>query len=77
MSKLVGFKKMTKKEGVVLFLTNEPVVGSGTVGLETSVEFFFGDGSNKINVSSIGKNVELVFTKGFNGKAVLSDVLVK
>lgn len=77
MSKLVGFKKMTKKEGVVLFLTNEPVMGSGTVGLETSVEFFFGDGSNKIKESSIGRDVELVFTKGFNGRAVLSDVMVK
>lgn len=77
MSKLVGFKRMTKKDGVVLFLTNEPFSGSGTVGVETSVEFFFGECSSKINNSCVGKEVELIFSKGFSGKALLTDVLVK
>lgn len=75
MSKLIGFCPMKKTEGVVCFLIEK---GDGNVqGDSTRNEPLYGDVAKKINASVIGKDIDIIYSKGYNGKAFVSDVIIK
>ena len=75
MSKLIGFCPMKKTEGVVCFLTEE---GRGNVqGDSSRNEYLYGDIAKKINASVIGKDVDFIYSRGYNGRAIVSDVIIK
>ncbi len=74
--KLVGFIEMKKCVGKVLFVVEENK-GGAVVGHSTDKLFFYGDNSKKIETSSIGNDIEPIWTQGYNGKAQLADVNIK
>ena len=74
--KLVGFIEMKKTVGKVLFVVEE-YAGGAVVGHATDKLFFYGDNSKKINAECIGKDLECLWSQGYNGKALLSDVNIK
>lgn len=76
MSKLLGYCEMKKTVGKVLFLVDEDTP-SHIVGYSTDKAYFYGDNSKKIDHTTIGKDLELKWEKGFNDKAKLIDVDIK
>lgn len=74
--KLVGFIEMKKTVGKVLFVVEEHA-GGAVVGHSTDKLFFYGDNAKKISASHIGKDLECVWSQGYNGKALLADVNIK
>lgn len=74
--KLVGFIEMKKTVGKVLFVVQENA-GGAVVGHSTDKLFFYGDNSKKINAGCIGKELDCMWSQGYNGKALLSDVNIK
>lgn len=76
MAKLIGYCEMKKTEGKVLFMVEENT-GEHIVGYSTDKVFLYGDASKKIDTSTIGKELEFAWGKGYNNKAVLVDVNIK
>lgn len=76
MIKLVGFIEMKKTVGKVLFVVRENADGA-VAGYSTDKLFFYGDNSKKINEGCIGKVLDCIWSQGYNGKALLSDVNIK
>ena len=74
--KLVGFIEMKKCVGKVLFVVEENK-GGAVVGHSTDKLFLYGDSSKKVAVGTIGKDIEPVWTQGYNGKAQLADINIK
>lgn len=74
MSKLIGFNNMKKTEGKVLFLVDEK---GAHVGKSCDMEFVYGDASKKVTEACVGRDVTLLYEKGYDGKARVSDVNIK
>lgn len=74
--KLVGFIEMKKCVGKVLFVVEENK-GGAVVGHSTDKLFFYGDNSKIVSASTIGKDIEPIWTQGYNGKAQLAGVNIK
>lgn len=74
--KLVGYIKMKKTVGKVLFVVEENA-GGAVVGHSTDKLFFYGDKSKKISASHIGKDLECVWEQGYDNKARLVDINIK
>ena len=75
MVKLVGYVEMKKKVGKVLFVKldgSRPIIGEATDKI-----FVFGDLSKKIKPESIGHELVVSYTCGFDGRAYISDISVK
>lgn len=72
---LIGYVEMKKQDGKVLFVTEvgkEPVVGSSCDKV-----FVYGDIAKKINPSHVGKDINVAYQCGYNGRAYVSDVNIK
>ena len=75
MCKLIGYVEMKKTEGKVCFVTDSgksPVVGD-----TCDKVFVYGDLSKKITNGCVGHDVSFVYGCGYNGKAFVSDVIIK
>lgn len=74
--KIIGYCPMTKKMGKVVFVTeksnSDKVIGSSCDRL-----FLYDDLSGKINENCIGKDIEVVYGRGYNGNAFVSDVIIR
>lgn len=75
MVKLVGYVEMKKNVGKILFVEQDGV--SGCVGKATDKIFLFDDLSQKIKPDSVGHEVIVSYSCGYNGKAYVADVVVK
>ena len=72
---VIGFVPMKKTEGKVVFPTQE---GRGSVvGQSCDNLYLYGEVSRKVDESFIGKEIDVVYIKGYNGNAIVSDVLIK
>ena len=72
--KLIGFVDMQKTHGKILFVTKK---GTGkVVGDECQKIFLFGDVSDKVNDSLVGKNISVSYSCGYSGKAFVSDITI-
>lgn len=76
MAKLLGYCEMKKTEGKVLFLVDE-TKREHIVGYSTDKAFVYGELSKKIDVKTIGKELEFKWEKGYNNKARLADIDIK
>lgn len=74
--KLVGFNEMKKTKGKVLFLVGESS-NKNVVGQEVFTEFMYGDCSAKVSSAHVGREVNLLYGKDYNGRAIVVDVVVK
>lgn len=74
MAKLIGFNNMKKTEGKVLFLVCE---NGAHVGKACEMEFIYGEASKKVTEACIGRDIVLLYEKGYDGKARVSDVNIK
>lgn len=74
MAKLIGYSEMKKTTGKVLFLVDE---NGATVGHSCRMEFFYGDNSKEVSNVMIGKNVDITYRRGYDGKAYVNYVIVK
>ena len=73
--KVIGFVPMKKKEGEVVFVTEQ---GRGTVvGQSCENLYLFGEVSKKVDEHSIGKEIEVLYGRGYNGNAYVADVTIK
>lgn len=72
---LKGFCEMKKKTGKVIFLEVEGF--NGVHGVKTETQYLYDDLSTRINDSHIGKEIQLIYGAGYNGKAYVSDVIIK
>lgn len=75
MVKLVGYVEMKKKVGKILFVKldgSEPIIGEATDKI-----FVFDDLSKKIKPESVGHELVVSYACGFNGRAYISDIVVK
>lgn len=73
--KVIGYVPMKKTEGKVVFTTQE---GRGTVvGQSCDNLYLYGEVSRKVDESFIGKEIDVVYIKGYNGNAIVSDVIKK
>ena len=75
MVKLVRYVEMKKKVGKILFVEQDGV--DGCVGKTTDKIFLFDDLSQKIKPDSVGHEVVVSYSCGYNGKAYVADVVVK
>lgn len=76
MLKVIGFIEMTKRVGKVVFVEdvtpNEKVVGTSCDKI-----FLYDDISKKITKECLGKTIEVLYNRGYNGTAFVSDVIIK
>ena len=73
--KVIGYVPMKKTEGKVVYTTQE---GRGTVvGQFCDKLYLYGEVSRKVDESFIGKEINVVYIKGYNGNAIVSDVMKK
>lgn len=72
---LKGYCEMRKKTGKVIFL--EVQGANNVVGIKTETQYLYDDLSKVVNENSIGKEIQLVYSAGYNGKAYVSDVVIK
>lgn len=73
---LVGYVEMKKKIGKVCFVTEKLQVDKG-VGMSCDKLFLFDDLSAKVKPDSIGKEIQVAYTRGYNGNAYVADVIIK
>ncbi len=76
MLKLIGFCEMKKTDGKVLFLVDD-YKSEKVVGQTCKTEYLYGDVSHKINSSCVGKEISLLYGRGYNGKAFVTDITIK
>lgn len=74
--KIVGFIEMTKRKGKVVFVLIDNA-GEKVVGMTTDKIFLYDEVSEKITKNVIGKEIEVVYGRGYNGNAFVSDVIIK
>lgn len=74
MAKLIGYNEMKKTTGKVLFLVDENGASVGHCG---RMEFFYGDNSKGVTSAMIGKDVDIVYRRGYDGKAYVDTVTVR
>lgn len=74
-TKLIGYCEMKKRKGKVIFLQIDNQ--NGVTGQACKIEYLYDALSDKINGSSIGHEVSLIYNSGYNGKAYISDVVIK
>lgn len=74
-TKLLGFCEMKKRKGKVIFLSCEGQ--AGVVGTACRIDYLYDDMSDKISNNSVGHEIQLMYNAGYNGKAFISDVVVK
>ena len=75
-SKITGFCEMKKRKGKVVFTMDEESA-QHIVGLSTDKLFLYDDVSDKVTKESLGKYIEPVYNRGYNGSAVITDVIIK
>ena len=61
--------------GTLLFL--QAVIMPEIIGISSRSEALYGGVAKKINASAIGKDVDFIYSKGYNGRAIVSDVIIK
>lgn len=74
-TKLIGFCEMKKRKGKVVFLTVEGQ--NGVNGTACKVEYLYDAMSDRITARDIGHELQLVYNAGYNGKAFISDIIIK
>ena len=73
-TKLLGYTNMTKRKGKVIFILTDGA--KNVIGQSCQVAYLYDELSDKVTDSSIGKNINLVYGSGYNGKAFLADVVI-
>lgn len=73
--KLVGYCEMKKRKGKILFI--EKYGMNGIVGVAAEKEFVFDALADKVSEKDIGHEIEFTFGRDYNGKAFVSDLVIK
>ena len=74
-TKLMGFCEMKKRKGKVIFLSVEGQ--NGISGTSCKIDYLFDSLSDRISARDIGHEVQLIYNAGYNGKAFISDIVIK
>ncbi len=73
--KVIGFVPMKKTEGKVVFVTEQ---GRGTVvGQSCDNLYLYGEVSKKVTEQTVGKEIDVLYGRGYSGKAYVADVITK
>lgn len=75
-NKITGFCEMKKRKGKVVFTMNEEPQAH-IVGLDTDKLFLYDDLSDKVTKETLGKYIEPIYGRGYNGQATVIDVIIK
>ncbi|MCM1181667.1 MAG: hypothetical protein NC347_15550 [Clostridium sp.] len=73
--KLIGYVPMKKRTGKVLFVTEKGA--SPVVGQSCDKVFVYDELSNRITENSIGHDIVINYSRGYNGNAYVADVVIK
>lgn len=76
MMKLLGYMPMKQKKGKVLFVSETPERQSALVGQSCDKVFVYDELSEKITEKSIGHDINVLYDRGYSGKAYVADIVV-
>lgn len=75
MIKIIGYVEMSKRVGKIVFVVNDSDHGK-VKGMSCEQLFLYDDVSLKVGYEDIGKYIDVTYTRGFNGKAYISDIKI-
>lgn len=73
--KVIGFINMKKKDGKVVFVTDQNV--RGVTGESCDKIFLYDDLAKKVTEQSIGKEMTVQYGRGYSGSAYVQDITIK
>lgn len=75
MTKIIGYVEMTKRVGKIVFVVNDDDNGK-VKGMSCDKIFLFEDMSLKVGYDDIGKRIDVMYGRGFNGQAIITDIKI-